>query len=140
MVTLKELVDLAPLTGNSDIEIIKSFFVQNDLEEEGMNLIHELTKSKIAKLNRKQYIAKEWIPYLPSDYLYKNYDLDTATWPHKLELNYLVNGGEGLDKNFLEWAKENVPNIEQPECYSFPFVDWLEERGIKFKKRKAKGK
>ena len=140
MVTLKELVDLAPLTGNSDIEIIKSFFIQNDLEEKGMDLIHELTKSKIAKLNRKQYIAKEWIPYLTSDYLYENYDLETATWQHKLELNYLVNGGKGLDKNFLEWAKENVPHIEQPECYFFPFVDWLEERGIKFKKRKVQGK
>lgn len=140
MVTLKELVSLTPLTGASDMEIIKSFFVQNDLEEEGMDLIHELTKSKIEKLNRNLRRAQSEIPTLPSKYLYLNYDLETANWLHKLELNYLVNGGDGLNKQFLEWAEENVPNIEQPKIYYFPLVDWLEEKGIKFKERKVKGK
>ena len=57
MTTLKELVPNQNLTGDNDIQIIKAFFTLNDMEEEGMDLIHELTKSKIAKLNHRQYIV-----------------------------------------------------------------------------------
>ena len=53
---------------------------------------------------------------------------------HSLELDYLANGGK-LSDDFLKWAKENVPNIIQPEVYFFPLVDWLEERDIKFIER-----
>ena len=49
MVTLKDLLNNRILTDASDIEIIQAYFVENDLEEEGMDLIHELTKSKIEK-------------------------------------------------------------------------------------------
>lgn len=131
MTTLKQLLDIQSLIGVSDIEIIKAYFIENDLEEEGMELIHNLTKSKIEKLNRKQYMVKEWTSHLMSKYLYENYDLGTADMLHKLELDYLSNGGE-LSNTRLEWAKENLPKIKKPEVYFFPLVDWLEERGIKF--------
>ena len=134
MITLKQLLESQPLTGASDIEIIQAYLVENDLEEEGMDLIHNLTKSKIAKMKRRLYMVKEWTPRLPSKYLYENYDLDTADRLHSLELDYLANGGE-LSDSFLKWAKENVPNIIQPEVYFFPLVDWLEERDIKFIER-----
>ena len=134
MVTLKDLLNYQPLTGASDIEIIQAYFVENDLEEEGMDLIHKLTKSKIEKMKRRQYMVEEWTPRLPSKYLYENYDLDTADMLHSLELDYLANGGK-LSDSFLKWAKENVPNIIQPEVYFFPLVDWLEERDIKFIER-----
>ena len=65
------------------------------------------------------------------------YDLDTADRLHSLELDYLANGGK-LSDSFLKWAKENVPNIIQPEVYFFPLVDWLEERDIKFIERNNK--
>ena len=134
MVTLKDLLNYQPLTGASDIEIIQAYFVENDLEKEGMDLIHKLTKSKIEKMKRRQYMVEEWTPRLPSKYLYKNYDLDTADMLHSLELDYLANGGK-LSDSFLKWAKENVPNIIQPEVYFFPLVDWLGERNIKFIER-----
>lgn len=134
MVTLKDLLNYQPLTGASDIEIIQAYFVENDLEEEGMDLIHKLTKSKIEKMKRRQYMVEEWTSRLPSKYLYENYDLDTADMLHSLELDYLANGGK-LSDSFLKWAKENVPNIIQPEVYFFPLVDWLEERDIKFIER-----
>ena len=137
MITLKQLLESQPLTGASDIEIIQAYFVENDLEEEGMDLIHKLTKSKIEKMKRRQYMVEEWTPRLPSKYLYENYNLDTADMLHSLELDYLANGGK-LSDDFLKWAKENVPNIIQPEVYFFPLVDWLEERDIKFIERNNK--
>lgn len=136
MTTLKELVDNQELTNDSDIQIIKTFFILNNMEEEGVDLIYQLTKSKIQKIKSKQAISEEWITQLPSEYLYKNYNLEVADKLHKLELDYLIHGGE-LTNTWLKWAKENVPNIIRPECYFNPLVEWLEERGIKFKKRKA---
>ena len=56
-------------------------------------------------------MVKEWVSYLPSKYLYENYELDIADRLHTLELDYLANGGE-LSEDRLKWAKENLPNIE----------------------------
>lgn len=134
MIALKQLLDTQPFTSANDIEIIEAFFTLNDMEEEGMDLIHKLTKSKIEKLNHKQHMVKDWVSQLPSKYLYQNYDLKTADALHKLELDYLSNGGE-LSNARLEWARENVPNIKKPEVYFLPLVNWLEERGIKFQDR-----
>ena len=137
MITLKQLLKEQEILGKdglTDIQIIKSFLTINDLEEEGIDLIHELTKSKIEKMKKRQHIIEEWVYILPSKYLYENYDLDIANALHRLELNYLINGGE-LDKRFLDWAKENIPKIVQSEVYFFPLVDWLADKGIKFQNR-----
>lgn len=132
MTTLKQLIDEQKLNGISDIQIIRTFFELNDMEEEGIDLIQELTKSKIEKLKRKQRIVEEWVSYLPSKYLYENYDLEIADMLHTLELDYLCNGGK-LSKNRLEWAKENVPNIDRPKVYFNPLVEWLGINGLVFK-------
>ena len=55
----------------------------------------------------KERIIKEWTSYLPSKYLYENYNLNTAHKLHTLELDYLSHGGE-LSNSRLEWAKENI--------------------------------
>lgn len=132
MVTLEQLVKNQKYTGDSDIQIIKTFFDLNNMEEEGMDLITELSKIKIGKLKRKERMVKEWTSYLPSKYLYENYDLDIADELHTLELDYLSHGGE-LSKNRLEWARENIPNIERPQVYFNPLVEYLEEQGVLFK-------
>ena len=132
MTTLKELVENQKLTNDDDIQIIKTFFILNNMEEEGIDLIYQLTKARIQKIKNKQVISEEWITRLPSEYLYKNYNLEVADKLYKLELDYLTHGGE-LTNAWLEWAKENVPNIIRPECYFNPLVEWLAERGIKFK-------
>jgi len=131
MITLKELVQNQSFTGATDIEIIRSFFTINNLEEEGMELIYEISKDKIEKLKRERRMMKEWTSYLPSKYLYENYDLDTADMLHTLELDFLMNNRE-LSKSRFEWAKENVPNIIRPQVYFTQLMGWLEERGIKF--------
>lgn len=135
MVTLEQLVKEQKWNGMSDIQVIKTFFDMNNMEEDGMDLITELSKTKVEKLKRKERMVKEWTSYLPSKYLYENYDLDIADKLHTLELDYLSNGGE-LSKSRLEWAKENLPNIELPKCYFNPLIEWLDNKGIRFKDEK----
>lgn len=137
MVTLSELVNEQKWNDISDIEVIKQFFVLNDMEEHAIDLISELSKSKVRKLKQKNYMAEEWVTMLPSKYLYEKYDLDVADRLHMMELDFLMNGGE-LSKKKLKWAKENVPNIKEPECYFSPLIEYLKENGINFKERKKK--
>ena len=118
----------------TDIQVIKTFFDLNNMEEEGIEMITELSKIKVEKLKHKHNVAETWVCMLPSKYLYEHYDLDIADKLHNLELNYLVNGGE-LSGGFLEWAKANVPNIVRPQAYFNPLVDWLKDKGIEFKSR-----
>lgn len=131
MVTLEQLVKEQKITGMSDIQIIQAFFETNDMEVEGMDLIQNLTKSKIEKMRQKERMVKDWTSFLPSKYLYEHYDLDTADRLHTLELDFLANGGE-LSNTRLKWAKENVPSIERPKAYFNPLVAWLEKKGILF--------
>ena len=135
MVTLAQLVEDQKWNGMSDTQVIIAFFDKNDVEEEGIQLITELSKIKVEKLKRKERMVKEWTSYLPSKYLYVNYSLDFADKLHTLELDYLSNGGE-LSKSRLEWAKENLPNIELPKCYFNPLIEWLDNKGIRFKDEK----
>lgn len=137
MVTLSELVNEQKWNDISDIEVIKQFFILNDMEERAIDLISELSKSKVRKLKQKNYMAEEWVTILPSKYLYEKYDLDVADRLHMMELDFLMNGGE-LSKKKLKWAKENVPNIKEPNPYFRPLIDYLEENGIKFKERKGR--
>ena len=54
MVTLEQLVWEQKLFDITDIQVIKMFFSLNDLEEEGVELITELSKVKIEKLKRRK--------------------------------------------------------------------------------------
>ena len=132
MITLEQLVKEQKWNGMSDIQVIQTFFDKNNMEEEGVNLITELSKTKIEKLKRNERIVKEWTSDLPSKYLYENYNLEIADWLHTLELDYLSHGGE-LSKSRLEWAKENIPNIERPQVYFNPLLEYLEINGVLFK-------
>lgn len=135
MIKLKQLVEEQERNEMSDIQVIRTFFDLNNMEEEGMDLIHELTKIKVAKLKEKERIVEEWTSYLPSKYLYENYDLDIANSLHILELDYLSHGCE-LSNSRLEWAKENIPNIKKPQVYFRPLVEYLDDKGIRFKGEK----
>ena len=134
MVTLEQLVKEQKLFEMTDIQVIKMFFTLNDLEEEGVELITELSKVKIEKLKRRKQMVEDWTSYLPSKYLYESYDLDTADKLHTLELDFLSHDCE-LSEIRLDWARENVPNIVIPQAYFNPLIDYLEEKGIRFKDR-----
>ena len=132
MITLEGLVKEQKWNGMSDIQVIKTFFDLNNMEEEGIEMITELSKTKVEKLKRKERMVKEWTSYLPSKYLYENYELDIADKLHTLELDYLSHGCK-LSEKRLEWAKENIPNIVRPQVYFNPLIEWLESKGIRFK-------
>ena len=132
MATLEQLVQKQKLFDMTDIQVIKMFFSLNDLEEEGVELITELSKAKIEKLKHRKQMVEDWTSYLPSKYLYENYDLEMADKLHALELDFLSHGCE-LSELRLEWARENVPNIIRPQAYFNPLIDYLEEKGIRFK-------
>ena len=132
MATLEQLVQKQKLFDMTDIQVIKMFFSINDLEEEGVELITELSKAKIEKLKHRKQMVEDWTSYLPSKYLYENYDLEMADKLHALELDFISHGCE-LSELRLEWARENVPNIIRPQAYFNPLIDYLEEKGIRFK-------
>ena len=131
MKTLKEYTDMQKLTGETDMEIITAYFVDNDMEEEMMEVSHNLAKAKIEKLRARKHIIEEWAYIMPSDYLYKTYQVETATMLHRVELDYLVNGK--VTGYRLKWAKENLSTIKEPRLYFQPCAIWLKEQGIKFK-------
>jgi hypothetical protein len=91
MKQLKDYVEFQKFTDISDMEIITQYFIDNDMEEEAMELSHNLAKAKIEKMKHRQHIIKEWTYYLPSEYLYEKYSLDIATRLHRIELDYIVN-------------------------------------------------
>ena len=130
MKELKDYIAYQKLTGMSDIEIITSYFIDNNIEEEAMELSHNLAKVKIQKMKEREDIIKTWTYTIPSDYLYENYSIKIATMLHRIALDYIVNGE--VTNQRLEWAKENISNIKMPEVYFSPCIDWLEKQGIKF--------
>lgn len=138
MLTLKKLVEEQKWNGMTDIQIIMTFLDLNNMEEEAMELINDLVKTKISKLKHNERIVREWTSYLPSKYLYENYDLDTADMLHTIELDYLSNGCK-LSNGRLEWAKENIPNIKMPRIYFRPLIEWLDDKDIRFKDEKPIG-
>ena len=131
MKQLRDYIEIQKFFGMSDMEVITQYFIDNDMEEEAMELSHNLAKSKIEKMKHRLDIIENWAYAIPSEYLYKKYSVEVATRLHRIELDYIVNGE--VTGNRLEWARENIPNIKLPEVYFFPCVDWLAEQGIKFK-------
>lgn len=134
MKQLKDYIEWQKITGMTDKEIITSYFIDNDMEEEAMELSHNLAKVKIEKMKYRIKNIKEWAYYIPSDYLYENYPIETATSLHRIELDYIVNGE--VTEGRLKWAKENIPNIKLPKAYFQPCIEWLDNEGIRFKGEK----
>lgn len=130
MTTLKNLIAYQELTGETDEQIICRYFIENNLEEQGMELSNKLAKSKIDKMKHREMIIKEWCYNIPSQYLYETYDLTTASMLHRIELDYIVNGE--VTEHRLKWASENLPYIKLPSTYFYPCIDWLAKQGIMF--------
>lgn len=135
MKTLKELVDWQKLTRQDDISIIKTWFIENNMESEGLSIITELAKSQAAKLQNTLDEARSWLPYLP-DLEKANKEL-TPEQAHNIQsiITIYLLGMDLKDSNYYEWAKEEIPKIKLPRIIFVPCVEWLEGKyGIKFMK------
>ena len=58
MITLRELVQEQAWNNATDLQIIKTYFELNDLEDDGIDIISKLTKSKINKIKKLSQIFK----------------------------------------------------------------------------------
>lgn len=134
MKTLKELVLLQQLTGKDDLEIIKTWFIVNNMESEGLTLITDLAKSQLNRLEDILVKARSWIPYLPDlEKSNKGLTYEQAHHLHAITNMFLL-GMDLKESNYYKWAKDNIPNIPKPNIIYVPCVEWLEnEYGIKFK-------
>ena len=135
MTTLKELVTWQMLTQQDDISIIKTWFIENNMESEGLSIVTELAQSQAAKLQNTLDSARSWLPYLP--------DLEKANKELTREQAYNIQaiitvyllGMDLKESNYYDWAKEEIPKIKLPTIIFVPCVKWLEEKyGIKFMK------
>lgn len=134
MRTLKDLVENQKWNNMSDQEVIRQYFILNDIEEQGMDIINDLAKSKIKKMKKREERINTWACILPVDYLYENYDLSIAIELHNIALDFLINGE--VTGHQLKWAKENLLDIKMPKIYFQPCVKWLKDNGIYFKDNK----
>lgn len=130
MKTLKQLTDMQPLTGQTDMEIIYEWFVANNKGADGIAMISQLAQAQTKKLEERLNYARSWIPSVPApsakdseakDYLYKI--IKFGILDCDLKDYYYV----------YEWAKENIPKMETPSVFFMPTLGYLQKYGIEFK-------
>ena len=134
MISLKELIDIQPLTHMSDLEIIREWFCQNNREQDGLELIAQLSKSKTDKLENQLNYARTWIPVVPDVYHGNNkkVTIEIAEKLNKIAKLHLL--GMPLAGDLLNWANEVIPTIDTPKVIFVPMVEWLRsEYSIEFR-------
>lgn len=134
--TLKELLTQYWDTTDpiKEAEIVERWFVENDYEDLGLSMISRLSMNKIKKLQDKLSFAQYWIP----SKIDMNYNKEFANdKPTADMLNHIITYcmlSLSLPNDILEWAKENIPNINIPKLFFMPALKYLKERyNIEFK-------
>ncbi len=134
--TLKELLIQYGNTTDpvKEADIIKRWFVENDFEDVGLSMIPSLSAHKIKKLQDKLSFAQSWLPSKIDVNCNEEFDND------KLTADMLNNNitycmlSMPLPDDIVEWAKENIPNINVPRVFFMPTVKYLKDRyNIEFK-------
>ena len=133
-ISLKELIKYQEFADISDLGIIKEWFIRNNREAEGIELIAELSKSQAKKLESILCNARMWIPTLSNTF--QNLRTEVSE-EFALKFNiicnmYLLN--MDLSDSLLEWAKETIPKLKTPSVIFRPALEWLKEKyGVEFK-------
>lgn len=134
--TLKELLIQYGNTTEpvKEADIIKRWFVENDFEDVGLSMISSLSANKIKKLQDKLSFAQCWIPSRIDMNYNKEFanDKPTADMLNRIITYCMLT--MPLPDDILEWAKENIPNINVPKLFFMPTLKYLKERyNIEFK-------
>lgn len=134
--TLKELLIQYGNTTDpvKEADIIKRWFVENDFEDVGLSMISSLSANKIKKLQDKLSFAQCWIPSRIDMNYNKEFanDKPTADMLNRIITYCMLT--MPLPDDILEWAKENIPNINVPKLFFMPTLKYLKERyNIEFK-------
>lgn len=132
MKSLKELLEENKLFHYEDIDIIKKWFTENNLEEVGLQMISELAASKSEKIQKQLDYARTWIPVKIDMKNVEGIDADTAVCLNKIITCCMLT--IDLLEVFLEWAKENIPKMNLPKLFFMPAVGYLKDKyEIEFK-------
>lgn len=131
--SLEELVELSKYSKTSDIEIIRSWFIENNLEEEGIKLISALSYSKAKKLELSLDTIRSWDLLLPEIKPDDCYDEETALNLTNIERIGLLNLDLTSYGNLYNWVKDHIPNINCPKTYYIPTLHYLAKYDIFFK-------
>ena len=134
--TLKELLIQYGNTTDpvKEADIIEKWFVENDFEDVGLSMIPSLSAHKIKKLQDKLSFAQSWIPSKIDMNVNKEFVNDKLTADMLNRIITYCMLSMPLPDDILEWAKENIPNINVPRVFFMPTVKYLKERyNIEFK-------
>lgn len=132
MKSLKQLIEENKLFHYEDIEIIKKWFIENNLEELGLQMIPELAVSKSTKIQKQLDYAQSWIPIKIDMNTVEGIDRDIAKRLNEIIMYCILS--MDLPEFHLEWAKENIPKINLPKFFFMPTIDYLRDKyGIEFK-------
>ena len=135
MKSLRELVNMQTLTGESDFEIIYDWFIENDKELEGITLMEKLARGKAEKLGNELGRIKGHLSMYNGTYnLYEEFGPEIGgKLDHIIVLHIL---GFDIEKDYpqyWEWLKETIPTLKCPLIFWRDFNDWLGSKGIYFK-------
>lgn len=128
--SLRNYVEIGKLFGKSDLEIIRMYLIDNDLEEQGINMISQLAKSKIEKLDMRirasQFIYDSSLMGL--EMLLKKYSRKNALFLYELEHHFA--SSFSLPDKLVEEAREIIPTLNMPQWYYLDLVTylWLEHQ------------
>lgn len=137
---LKEYIELQPLSGKSDLEIIQDFLVDNNLERVALSIIPTLAQKQLDKVQGKLNYAQSNIPLMFTMPL-KGLDKDTQYNLVMIEQCCALSiDFEKAYPSIFEWAKKTIPTLELPECFFMPTLNYLAKWNIYFKGREYLGK
>lgn len=138
MITLKELVEMQKYNQKTDTEIIIDYYVQNDLESEGINLMNILAKAKCDKLSDELNKVKgDLLMYAGSSILYKKFGNEVGG-----QLDHIIHlfiAGFDIENDYpkhFEWLCETIPTLKCPTIFWRDFYDWLKSKQIYFSEDK----
>ena len=133
--SLEYLVDCNRFAKQPDLYLIKEWFIKNNLEEEGLNLIVDLAKSKANKLEASLNSIRNWdLNMVTSEHFEKlGYDKDTSKKLELIERLGLLNNDLKQYYSLYEWAKEIIPTLNEPSEIYIPTLRYLKKYNIYFK-------
>lgn len=134
-VFLEYLVECNRFTKQPDLYLIKEWFIKNNLEEEGLNLIVDLARSKSNKLEASLRSIRNWDLNMVTSEQFERlgYDKDTSKKLELIERLGLLNNDLKQYTSLYEWAKETIPTLNGPSEIYIPTLRYLKKYNIYFK-------
>lgn len=130
MITLEELLEKCKILGLSDLKIIELYFIENGIEDKGVELMNSLSQRQIKLLHEKNSFFKEDLEYCKA-VLYNEMNEEDKMRLFNLVCTFTYY--RDLDAEELNLAKKIFENNEIHVCPIY-FIAYLVEKGVLDKK------